>query len=481
MGGSPLWIDWTVTNQGTDPTAVGWWLDTVYLSADAQLDETDVALASFPHNGQLGPGNSYTQQRQVNVPGTALGDNFLIVRADASPNNHVFERGREDNNADASAIQLTLPPPADLQVTAVVSPATAWSGQTLVVQWIVANVGAAEATSTQNAWYDSAYLSRDPYLDSNADLHLGAVEHSGALAAGGTYPGSLSARLPAGISGPYYVLVLTDTNNRVAERGLDANNVTAAAAVLQVNLTPPADLQVTGITPPVSGVFGDPAVWQYEVSNLDTLDAMGAWYDTLYLSADQQWDLDDPRIARVRHEGDVPHAEHYTETVTAEIPAVLPGEYYVIVRTDILNELRELDDANNTGVSAQTIQVQGRELPLGQAVPVQLAGGAGIYYAVPVAPDQVITLNLSGAGVQDCRRCMPPWKRCPRAANSKRGPAGRPAPGRGCGWRVTRMGRTTCWSTASTPVRPGPTPCWPRNRSSRFRGWCPTAAATWGK
>ena len=237
--GQPLRVHWVVTNTGRDATPAASWIDSVYLSADETLDESDVRLDSFPHNGRLMAGGSYAQDRWLTLPNDRTGSFYLLVKADAARGNDVYEYQAEDNNVAAAALEITLPPPVDLLVVVVTAPTSAWSAQTLSVEWTVANQGGTQAVAAGGGWYDSVYISRDPYLDPGTDLHLGSVLHQGSLGpAGASYSGSLMARLPAGISGPYYVFVLTDSNNRVFERGLEDNNETAASSTVEINLTP---------------------------------------------------------------------------------------------------------------------------------------------------------------------------------------------------------------------------------------------------
>ncbi len=161
--------------------------------------------------------------------------------------------------------------------------------------------------------------------------------------------------------------------------------------------TAPCDLQVTQIIAPVSGVHGEPVLWRYEVTNMGTLDAMGAWYDMLYLSSDQEWSIDDAQIGRVYHHGDVLQGESYTESLTANVPPVVPGSYYVIARAGILDDVRELDDTNNAPVSANTFLVEGRELTLGNTLAGTLAGGQSTYYQIQVNSGVDLAVILGGA------------------------------------------------------------------------------------
>ncbi len=398
VAGENVTVAWTVANAGPDTTSGSSWFDAVFLSADGVLDSSDTSLGTFSHNGRLTAGGSYTVLRSFTTPAGTAGQFFVLVQTDSGTRNDLYEYQAENNNLAAAPIELVLNPPVDLQVISVVAPATAWSAQSVQVEWTVANLGGTTAVPRYDMWYDSVYLSRDLFLDPDFDLHLGAVAHEGPLTAdGGAYTQSVDGRLPPGISGPYYVLVRTDTTDHVFERGLEGNNASAAPSILQVNLTPPCDLQVTQITVPVSGVYGEPVLWSYEVANLGTLDAVGAWYDTLYLSSDQQWSLDDARIGRVYHQGDVLQGASYTESLTANVPALVPSVYYVIVRTDILDDVRELDETNNALASADIFAVEGRELTLGNTLAGTLAAGQSTYYQIQVDSGVDLAVILGGA------------------------------------------------------------------------------------
>ncbi len=404
--GESLALTWEVTNNGPDATAGSHWSDSVYISTNGQLDEEDLLLETFVHNGALAHGETYTSSENLLLPEDLQeGTYHLILKTDAASNNDIFEYQAEGNNTLATQVDVVLPPPADLQITLDSVPEEAWSGQSLPVQWTVKNEGGSPASSEEGSWFDSIYLSRDTYFDPETDTRLGHLEHEGVLAAAGEYSQSFEARLPRGITGPYYVIAVTDSTDRVFERGVEDNNLVMATSATQVNLTPPADLVVSDIAPPVlSGAYGETVDWTYTVRNESSEStAYGQWYDTIYLSADDQWDLDDRRVTRVLHNGDVSPEGEYTETVSAKVPAVVPGNYHIIVRTDLLDDIRETDNDNNTAASSEAFTVEGRPLALGEAgLEHSLGAQESDYYQVTVEEGQdfalfVSSLNQSGA------------------------------------------------------------------------------------
>ncbi len=123
---------------------------------------------------------------------------------------------------------LTATGSADLAVTSVTAPTgPAAVGSTITVGFTVVDAGVA---TTAGSWDDSVYLSPDGTVSPDAIL-LGRVTHTGDLAAGGTYNGSLTATLPPTAARAYHVVVLADSAGRVADTDR-ANNLGAAAGTI---------------------------------------------------------------------------------------------------------------------------------------------------------------------------------------------------------------------------------------------------------
>jgi hypothetical protein len=72
-------------------------------------------------------------------------------------------------------------------------------------------------------------------LDSSAVL-LGRVKHSGAVAAGGTYQGTLTAALPGVLPGNYSVIVETDSQGVVPDFNR-TNNVQVSSGTIPITVT----------------------------------------------------------------------------------------------------------------------------------------------------------------------------------------------------------------------------------------------------
>ncbi|MCB1965138.1 MAG: LEPR-XLL domain-containing protein, partial [Candidatus Accumulibacter sp.] len=128
VGGEFAEISWTVANRG-QVEASGVWSDQVVLSTDPLIGNgDDQVLGDFQHAGELQPGESYTQNVALRLPIRDTKTCYLGVRADSG--DAVEPDPEADNFSAAMAIDL-ITPIVDLTVTALTTPTSARSGDTL--------------------------------------------------------------------------------------------------------------------------------------------------------------------------------------------------------------------------------------------------------------------------------------------------------------------------------------------------------------
>jgi Ca2+-binding RTX toxin-like protein/subtilase family serine protease len=398
--GQNLTVNWTVQNSGTGRTNADYWYDDVYLSKDQTLSQDDIRLGQTYRSGALDAQGQYTASNSFEVPIDVAGDWYVIAKADGVIDrqgaDQVFEGALEGNNTRVSAnpVAITLGATPDLQITQVDVPTEGISGQSVQVSWTVLNAGS--ATGAESTWYDSVYLSRDQFFDRNADAYLGYVER-GNLAAGQSYTQSQGFEIPQGFSGPFYVFVVTDSSNKVYERGQELNNAAYDGSSIQVSLPAPVDLVAGSITVPVNGVPGQQTSISYTVQNQGANTAKGTWVDSVYLSKDGQWDINDPLLGKVQQKGDVASGASYSETLNATLPGVVPGNYQVIVRSDIRNNVAESNETNNLSVSPDKVTTNAQLLQLGASTTGSLGQGQAVYYRVDVKEGETLQLNFNSS------------------------------------------------------------------------------------
>ncbi|MDH6084190.1 CARDB domain-containing protein, partial [Umezakia ovalisporum] len=404
--GQPLTISWTVENLGQGRTNSNFWYDAVYLSLDPTVSNNDIELGSFFRSGALGLQESYTATKTFNVPTNLDGNYYVLVKTDRD--NHVIEGIFENNNlksSDASSsgggtgievLPITPIPTPDLTVQSVDAPTQGIAGQPLNLTWTVVNNGA----NTGANWYDTVHLSRDQVFDGNSDIYLGYRYHTGGLNQDGSYTATESFNIPRGLAGRYYALIVTDSNNNVYERNGESNNTKFNSISTEVIIPIPSDLVVTDITIPEAGIPGQTTSISYTVTNQGTDTAYGSWTDAIYLSKDNQWDISDTLLGQVNHSGDIATGGSYTKTLNSIIPGVNLGDYHVIVRTDIRNQIPEVNESNNIGVSGEQIAIDVEALTLGVGDTGNLSQGQSVYYRFEAIAGQAISLKLDSSDNQ---------------------------------------------------------------------------------
>ena len=220
-------MSWTVENTGASTIPVssyyGYWDDGLALSQSPTWDGVH-GIWLGAHQGQqatpLMVGASYSDQKTIMLPQNISGTWYII----AVPDPHYIAGGAGEGTSPiprdqgSAQFQIQLPPEPDLQVASVNAPTSGQAGQPIDVSWTVSNNGF--GATAVSSWTDAVYLSADTTLEtsgSGADTLLGTFTHTGNLAPVQSYTDTESVRLPYGISGPYYVFVLTDSGNNVFE------------------------------------------------------------------------------------------------------------------------------------------------------------------------------------------------------------------------------------------------------------------------
>ena len=393
--GSPIEICWTGKNNGIGPIplAQSTWTDKIYLCENDEFDDSCEDLSSVDHSQQIAPETSYNKCKSVTLQADVSGTKYIITCLDAA--GKVFESD-ENNNCAASLVEVTYvppPEPADLRVTAVVGPDTGTSGQSIEVSWTVNNTG--NGVTGVSKWYDAVYLSKDQVFDPT-DFKIGFQQHSGALQSGGNYNATMQAEIPIGLSGPYYLFVLTDSTGKVVETS-DANNMSYDNTSMVVSLPPLCDLVVSNVNGPSNAVPGQEVEINWSVTNQSENDISGYWKDAIYLSKDMSWDIGDPLITIVDHTDGLSSNDTYNASVTTILPPSLPGHYYIIVRTDIRNNARESNETNNQGTSISTVNFDVIALSLNSPHSSSISTGGEHYYRIDAesGEDLIFTLDCA--------------------------------------------------------------------------------------
>ncbi len=396
-----LRLEWTVTNSGANRTSSEYWHDGIYASPDDVFGNgNDLLLDSVYHSGALAHGGQYAGADWVELPRSLSGLLYFFIRADAD--NQVLEESDSNNTQLAGQLDVaTLRFKPDLIVSSITAPAEALSAQEFDVAWEVRNVGdfidppgtppeRLRPELRSGHWRDVVFLSRDQVFDAGSDYFLGErtarmedlVPVTGPGDPYQVYTRSATFRVPAGLTGPLYVFVATDRSDEVLEADGEANNTAYDPTALVASLAPPADLLVGSVTIPQNAPVGSNVSLSYTLENLGTNAARGSWWDRLYLSSDDHYSADDVPLSLLQHreeaQGRIEPGGSLTVHAGAGLPAVLPGDYFLIVRSDVFNVIPESNETNNLRASLDSFTVSVPEIALSDG-----AGSADVDTFVP--------------------------------------------------------------------------------------------------
>ena len=430
IANNTMQVTWTVRNDGAGPTPVGaTWNDYIWIVQNIDLryfdpDDQHGFLATVQNMQALDTGESYTNTATVTIPYDMIGTYYIFVLSDqgdavnidfsetdsippipytpsvtgipyhyATAGVHaqvegVIDEIEDHDNFFYKQINISAPPAADLVVANVTSPTNFFSGTTVNVTATIANSG--NHATTSYGWIDRCYISHSDHYDSTA-LLLQSEYHDAltntALQIGGTYQTTIACTIPHSWQGNSYFYVFTDASNSELEF-LGENNNIGRSAMVNVILTPPADLTVTNVSTPLFINNIDSFAVNFQVLNtgLGTPSSL-EWFDHIYLSTSPTLpDLEfnsngaDPntntsyynisdstnwcyRIGTKRH-WELPLPSHHLspgQSYTVEQKYMLPSfitqsrQLYVIVVADGSNSVFEYNREDNNSDSSTAI------------------------------------------------------------------------------------------------------------------------------
>ncbi|MCX6270606.1 MAG: cohesin domain-containing protein [Bacteroidetes bacterium] len=380
--GQPMNMQWTVKNVGIVPTLSSEWKDAVYLSTDTLIQPgSDVLLGHYQHFGKLNSSDTYTNSVTVSIPNGFSGNYYLLMETDYAHQNPDVDLNnnvvcKEDISGLPKPIWITLTPPSNLVISDFSVPTPVKSGQPANIKWSVHNTGT--GITTVNSWSDKIFLSTNPVVNYQ-DYLLGTVIHNGVVGADGSYSDSISVTIPSTYQGYYYVIIKTDFNNAVYESNEEDNT---RSEVIQVIKPLPCDLVISSLTAPSIAICGDTVNVGWEIANNSVNPVSGFMKQGVYLSNDQVFDNRDVLIGFIYESVQIPPQGSINQSVAIEIPGVTIGNYYLMVKADILNNIPELNENNNLAVSPNPVIIDVKNLPLETATSDQLSDYKNLYFKI---------------------------------------------------------------------------------------------------
>lgn len=412
--GEATTVSWMVMNTGTCPNEqisfyvknengyalVGGetlstpWKDVVFLSDDAVLGANDVQLLAVDHNTVVHPNGTYSVEPTITLPYNAVGSKYLLCVSDATQ--LTFDNNRSDNIV-AVPVEVEMGLLPDLRITSLDVEPVMTADNTYWVHYTVANEG--ERATQRDNWTDAFYISETQTV-TNAFL-MGSKIHNGVLEVGESYTDSIEILAPYGLEGDYYLLGYTDVTNQIYENTNETNNLLGVAVT--VVSSDPCDLIAVQPEFPTSVVSGEDMTVSWQLRNIGSNPAIGRIRNAVYLSADATWSSDDMMLGYADINVNIAGNGQQACSLSGTLTGIAEGDYYVIVKANILNALNESSYENNTCISLLTTEVNFPLLVIGDEVNLTMAADQFIYYKMEVGPEldgQTLSCRLTTTAQQ---------------------------------------------------------------------------------
>lgn len=341
--GQPVILSYTASNAGSAAAAAS--LDRVYINSQNTFQGAQ-RLAEGARE-TLGAGQS--QQRTITVTPpvnfTASGTYYLFVSLDDQV--QTTDQSRTNNLASIS-LTAQPTPSVDLAAVSVAGPASAGDGSPATITWSVRNSGTLGANPP---WVDRIYLSQTPTLNPATARVLGDFARNLSLTPGQAYSRTESVNIPAGLSGPWFLILQTNQLGTVSEPANTASNSVTSASPIEILQGQLPDFAVQTLSLGSERYITRPLDITYVARNAGTGTANGAWRDQIWFgpdgnaadpnSTDGLTLISDPLQFTVIGPGTI-----FGNSARINLPAT-PGRYRAVVVLDASAEINESNDTNN--------------------------------------------------------------------------------------------------------------------------------------
>lgn len=396
--GDKINVSWTVKNLSDIPTLGERWVDEVYISKDNVLNrDSDKKIGHRLYKHVLGAGKSYTCSENVKIPMGISGKNYLFI---VNGNYETPVDSNRSNNSQSQLVYIKETPTPDLELLSFEAPEVVTAGRNITIKYEVVNNGPADVVvNSHTGWEDRVYLTTKTGNISidKKDKHLSTIPNKFTLPVGNSYTYERNVFIPGNISGNFVLVLITDFRNRIYEFQAEGNN--QINLPVEVVLPPPCDLIVEDIQRPDSAKVGDSLTVSWKVKNNSENSVEGRKIDIVYLSKDEILDQSDVTFGRDTSYIHLAANEEVQATMTSRLKNVVDGEYCILTKTDILNDIYENNDTNNIGCSIIPMAVKVDEVPFDSLVNKNLYNNYEGFYKF-IVPDSIggesILVTLKG-------------------------------------------------------------------------------------
>ncbi|MBR9860388.1 T9SS type A sorting domain-containing protein [bacterium] len=368
FSGKSFGLEWTVKNTGNAATT-GSWSDYIYMATDSNLLKNPEIMGSdslFKRKvgapSGLQPGQSYTSSSTFSIPIKFSGNVYYHVQTNGDRNIFEQDTGFYDNGRMSDPLNIIQSPLPDLTVVDANIPATAFSGDTIAVNWTVKNVGQQKtyrtdryyrATPLQDnptMWYDRIVITKKPFYDPDDDDNVVKAfyvrPNNDELGVDSTYTVYDSINFTRCEYGKYYVFAVTNYTESTFELRYDNNAVFIDS--IELILEPNPDLVPQHLTINNSPASGKDVELSYTIVNDGFSDLEEYIKDRFYLHLASNINFGGARYLGQNYSYEtIDQGDSVRIDVEFQIPYDIHGNWYLSLITDANDQICEAPGEDN--------------------------------------------------------------------------------------------------------------------------------------
>ena len=351
-------VSFTVENVGTGGTIEAPWLDSVYISPNANFIRKDALwLGDFLHRINLASGKEYSMDTGlIRVSRYVFGERYVHVITNTYGT--VTEQNVKSNIRASGNVTLPLVQP-DLVVTnftLVSAKEPLISDSQVLLSWTVENNGT--GSTLLRSWQDTVYLSSSPTIENNSTKLTKVVSDLQSLSPGRRYNHASFVKLPLNITGTNYLVLKVNEGGSLVEKDAQTNNL--AWVRVQILPAPLPDLAVVD----TSFVFEEDRRFltvYWSVTNRGSwMRKSTSWVDRVVIASSRGaiGGKDARVLASEIVTAKLDEQQEYGLSVALQIDNSIRGKFYVHAVTNANKNLSEVPSvSNNVGVARQILSV----------------------------------------------------------------------------------------------------------------------------
>ena len=267
---------------------------------------------------------------------------------------------------------------------------------------------------------------------------MGRQTHGGTLAAGASYTGTVTETLPDGLSGTYYLFVLTDSSGEV-HRATQRYAEQAQCPGGHPSLVAPGRPGRLRGQRPATGSAGGSVTVNWTVTNQGTGDTVvTSWSDAVYLNSGETLAGDPVFLGVFPHSGLLDAGHSYSQSQPVTLPQGLAGSYNLFVVTNVNGAVYEGTNTGNDTSAPVPISIELPDLIVSAAsAPATATSGSALLVSWTVTNQGIGGTEAASwqdnvyADVRHVGRCQ---CRAAGQLHAQRGPGRRPARTRRANW-----------------------------------------------